>query len=256
MIPLLLSAVLALVPPALAQPGADVEGWRLTLDDIVLQAQLTDPELAAHAADAAVVPTRSGGLRVIDLGSEWGPVLLADRLASGQDAPEVRLAVAAGIATRIHQWPEIAAGLVDAEADPAVLGVLLAGLQRVPPDLALPRLQTALSHSDSAVRVEAAVVLGRHADGAAAADALVVALGDDAAMVRGRAARALGRHAVGTAFEPLRGALADDDAAVRLQALRALEKVDAARTAALPELGELAVDSDHRVARVATELRR
>lgn len=248
---LVLAGLLAAAPARAADPDA---AWRDALSSLIEQAWQADPTGAAAVAALPAVPTRAGTLHLAAPEGPWAQVLLADRLVHGDDPPEVRLATAAVYAPRGFELPEITAGLVDAEADPAVRATLLHGLRKVDADVALPRLRAALADADARVRLEAAVVAGAHADGGALADALVPALADTDAAVRGRAARALGRHAVADAWQPLRARLADADPTVRLQALRALERLDASAVAALPELSALAADPDARVARAAAQL--
>ena len=85
---------------------------------------------------------------------------------------------------------------------------------------------------------------------------LSAALSDDDAGVRAAASRAFGLLGGSGRFEALRPGLADDDAEVRLQSLRALERLDRARAAGLSEVAGLAADdSDPRVVRAAGKLR-
>lgn len=245
----MIALLLSLALPALA---AD---WRATLQQAVDQAHATAPATVELAATAQVVPTRNGGLRMIDVGAPWGPLLMADRLVHGEEPPPVRQALAAALVARIDAWPEVAVGLVQEEQDPQVLATLLSGLQRLPADLALPELERALADPQAPVRIEAAAVLGRHAAGGQADQALIAALADADPQVRALAARALGRHQVATAFAPLRPLLTDRDSQVRLQALRALARIDDAATRALPERATLEADADPLVARAAAQLR-
>lgn len=245
----MIALLLSLALPALA---AD---WRQTLQEAVDQAQAAAPATVELAQGAQVVPTRRGDLRLIDVGAPWGPVLMADRLVHGGEAPQVRQALAHALVARIDAWPDVALGLVEDEQDPQVRAILLSGLQRLPAEQALPALEEALTDPQPAVRVEAAAVLGRHAAGAQADQALIAALADRDAQVRALSARALGRHQVAAAFAPLRPLLADPDDAVRLQALRALARIDEPATRALPERAALEADAAPLVARAAAQLR-
>lgn len=250
----MITLLLCLALPVLAQPSTDTD-WHEVLQAAVDQAQAAAPATVELAATAQVVPTRNGGLRMIDVGAPWGPVLMADRLVHGDEPPQVRQAMAHALVARIDAWPEVAVGLVQEEQDPRVLATLLSGLQRLPAELALPELQRALLDPDAQVRVEAAAVLGRHAEGGQAQDALISALADVDPQVRALAARSLGRHQVAAAFSPLRARLSDPDAQVRLQALRALARIDEGGTRALPERAALEADADPLVSRAAVQLR-
>lgn len=231
-----------------AQAGAD---WQLQLDDAVAQALAADPDARATVDALPVVTDRAGALALAQLDHPDAIVLLADRLHRNVDHGELRVAVARAFVARGHELPEIVAGLYDLESDPAVQATLLYGLARAPADLALPRIADGLAAADARLRLEAAVVAGTHADAAALAPQLIDALSDGDADVRGRAARALGRHQVADAWAPLQDRLADAQPLVRLQALRALQAIDADRAAALPQLRTLAADPDPRVARAA-----
>jgi HEAT repeat protein len=105
------------------------------------------------------------------------------------------------------------------------------------------------------VRGEAARAAGWSDHGSEVVDDLVSVLVDHEPYVRCMAARSLGYLRAGQAFEALLPLLADSDAKVRLTAVNALERLDAHRLAARPELTDLAHDPDPGVVRAAERVR-
>jgi HEAT repeat protein len=73
--------------------------------------------------------------------------------------------------------------------------------------------------------------------------------------VRSEAARTLGILQIDEATQPLVELLADANAEVRLDALRAVHRIDPEYALALPVLAQLEQDGDARVKRLATKIR-
>jgi hypothetical protein len=95
--------------------------------------------------------------------------------------------------------------------------------------------------------------LGRRGDAAAVARLEHLLLNDPDPYIRGQAAARLGSVSQSGSSSALRGALRDGAAAVRLQAIRAIARVE--RERALPTVGTLALhDQDVSVRREATRL--
>jgi len=230
---------------------AQGEDWELALEAWVVQAWRADPTVAATVWSQPPSPGLPGQLRVDAPSTGWGAVILADRLLHAGEGPPVRLALAHALTRRIGAHPQIAAGLAQAEADPAVRAALLDGLRRAPAEVALPVLLPALTEADPRIRLAAVEVLGASPNGQQAVADLSHSLGDSDAAVRSHAARSLGRLLARSAWAPLRERLGDSDPNVRLQALRALERIDVKRLLSLPELRILRNDSDPEVARAA-----
>ncbi|HEY0137047.1 MAG TPA: HEAT repeat domain-containing protein [Nannocystis sp.] len=134
---------------------------------------------------------------------------------------------------------------------------LMQQIHRAPAELALPALRAGLADPDPAIRTAAAHATGRRRDGKALASELIaLATGDAVPAVRAAGCRGLGQLRLPGAFVPLQQNLSHETAEVRLAALRALARIDAARAAALPELGRLQLDPDARVAGAATKISR
>ena len=134
---------------------------------------------------------------------------------------------------------------------------LMQQVRRAPATLALPALRAGLADPDPTMRAAAALATGRRRDGNALAGELIaLATGDAVPAVRAAACRGLGQLGHPEAFLPLQQNLSHETAEVRLAALRALARIDAARASALPELGRLQLDPDARVAGAATKVSR
>jgi len=165
-------------------------------------------------------------------------------------APETREQAApddlAGALARIAHAPE------DVDRRP-----LMQQIRRAPSELALPVLRAGLADPDPTMRVAAAHATGRRRDGKALATELIaLATGDAVPTARAAGCRGLGQLRLADAFVPLQQNLSHETAEVRLAALRALARIDAARASALPELGRLQLDPDARVAGAATKISR
>ena len=134
---------------------------------------------------------------------------------------------------------------------------LMQQIRRAPAELALPALRAGLVDPDPTIRTAAAHASGRRRDGKALAAGLIaLATGDAVPAVRAAGCRGLGQLRLADAFTPLQQNLSHETAVIRLAALRALARIDAARAAALPELGRLQLDPDARVAGAATKISR
>jgi HEAT repeat protein len=142
---------------------------------------------------------------------------------------------------------------VQDEADETVRAALLEQYKTAPAEVAVPALEAMLADSSSSVRSQAARLAGYH-DTPDLDEALVRALSDSNPGVRALSARSLGWHNATLAYTAIALLLDDDVPEVRLRALRALDIIDAGRTAALPQLQGLALDRDITVARKANQI--
>lgn len=210
-----------------------------------------DPVLFDELMTLEPVPNRAGVPRFAGtvLDAEQAPEVLAHRLQTAGEPPEVRAALAATIAHMAD--PALLTQLIDDEGDPDIRIHLYQGLEKAPAEVALPVLKAGLTDDAPGVRAESARVLGNRSDCPDAADALVDALHDPHAEVRMFAARSLGYHAV-PVYDAILPLLQDEDAKVRLTAVRSLGRIDAARAAT--DVAPLAADPDPKVARKAATL--
>jgi HEAT repeat protein len=231
---------------------AGAADWRLRQQAAVALGWRTHAALYAELDAAEPMTTRIGSLRFT---GDWrgqpeaAPVML-DRLLHDGDNSMLRAALVESLVNTGGDWAEAVAALMPAEPDAGVREAMAGALRDGEGAAALPALEAALSDAAPAVRAEAARSIGWRPDGAALADGLTAALSDGDADVRAAAARSLGVLGVEGAAGALEGLL--DDA--RLNALRAIERVDPAAAAALPQLDALRSDADGRVARLAAKL--
>jgi HEAT repeat protein len=202
--------------------------------------------------------TRAGTLRFTGpaLRDPAAAAILVERLQGGGESSEVRAALAEALPRTGGVFAAAAVELLRTESDVAVREALADALGRTDDRVAIDGLVHALADADARVRTAAARSLGSHPAGAAAIADLRAALGDKDEGVQLAAIRSIG--SLRTADPDTDAALARllDDARVdvRLNALRALGRIDPAYTRTLPQLTQLRSDPDGRVAQLANEL--
>ncbi|MEZ4385662.1 MAG: HEAT repeat domain-containing protein [Nannocystaceae bacterium] len=219
-----------------------------------------DPaSIRAHLEALAPATTRAGHLRFTDplLGDAVATEVLAARLAAAATLAQERHALAEALHRTGGAWSAAILTQLAVEADPEVRVILVGTLAKAPTADALAGLRLGLDDGDPRVRRAACELAGWAPEaGAAEAERLVAALGDDEAMIRAAAARSLGLLGDAGRFAAVAPGLQDSDAEVRLQSLRALERLDRSRAAGLPEVAALARSGrDPRVQRAAAKLR-
>jgi HEAT repeat protein len=220
----------------------------------------SDPAaIRAHLETLSPATTRAGHLRFTDplLSDAQATEVFAARLAVEVTAAEERQALAEALHRTGGAWSAAILTQLGEEADPEVRVILVGTLAKAPTADALAGLRLGLGDGDPRVRRAACELAGWAPEaGAAEADRLVAALGEDEAMIRAAAARSLGLLGDAGRFAAVAPGLEDSDAEVRLQSLRALERLDRSRAAGLPEVAKLAESgSDPRVKRAAGKLR-
>jgi HEAT repeat protein len=232
-----------------------------TPDDVATISETTQSDRLgqAHSQDighlSGIQPrkTRSGQLRFTSSDLR-GPAAAEVLLEKAQDASlsdEARAAAVEAITRTGANRFEDLIGMLESEASQEVRVSLVAALQRAPKSGALAGLRLGLADREARVRAEAARVAGRHPQGAALSAELIAATADSNPQSRAAAARSLGILGISEASGALSSALSDVDADVRLESLRALERLGKTSDIGLTRLAE---DSDPRVARVAQRL--
>ncbi len=228
--------------------------WTIRVDAALEQARRADPDLTARRLSIPPMATRAGFMRFpIEYMNvpDAAPALL-HRLRIEESAA-VRGALADSLARQSAQWGDAVLELVAAEPEASVRAILVHALRFLPSDQAGKALQVGLSDTDATVRAEAARLVARRADGEDLSSQLVPALLDAHPTVRAAAAHSLGalRIEVSDDLLPL---LDDQFGEVRLQALRALDRIDPVGTKRLARTRTLATDVDSRVARKAARI--
>ena len=230
--------------------------WQDWLASEVARAERERPAEVTELRAATPVATRAGHPRFTTaaLESPGAGALLLDRLSRGTDPAPVRAALAEALPRTGGAYASALVGLMAKEQDPEVRVAMVGALRRGAPEPALAGLRAGLADTDPRVRAAAAEVAARRPDGATLADPLIARLADDSAEVVLAATRSLGALAVDAAFPAVQGRLKDmspGTAELRLHSLRALVRIDAARTAGLPELTALQGDPDPRIVEAA-----
>jgi hypothetical protein len=202
--------------------------------------------------------TRAGWVRFTDpvINNPEAAAILLERLIASGDAPEVRAALAEALGRTRGDYATEVSELLASEADARVREMLVGTLGRqAPTPEALVGLATGLKDSTVEVRAAAARTIATRSDGVELGDELIGMLVDVEPSVRSEAARTLGILQIDEATQPLVELLADANAEVRLDALRAVHRIDPEYALALPVLAQLEQDGDARVKRLATKIR-
>jgi hypothetical protein len=232
---------------------ATMGDWRTRVEADIVALEEQNPQLHAMARALEPRPTRAGFLR-FSTTAIHDPAVAAvfiDRLAHGHEPPEVRAALAEALPRTAGTYGDAVIALLDAEREASVRLALIAALHRVPGETALSGLRIGLNDRDPAVRAEAARVVGARPDGHALAAEVEIALRDDDASTRAAAARALGILGIDSAYEALARSLDDGATEVRLEALRAVVRLDPVQARLLDTVDDLRKDDDVRIRRMA-----
>jgi HEAT repeat protein len=241
---------------ALSDLASGHSDWRVRHQASVVLGWRSDAALFEQVSAMPPVTTRAGFPRFVGdwRGTPAASSALLDRLLHGGEDVATSKAL---VEAMIHTGGDFGAALsslLPAQSSVELRVIMAAALRDAEGPAALTGLVDALSDADPEVREEAARSIGWRPDGADAADALVLACDDAHPDVRAAGARALGWLQVDRALDTLAGMLTDTDADVRLHALRGVSKIDPAAARALPGLSDLAQDSDHRVANLASKI--
>jgi HEAT repeat protein len=235
-------------------PDPAVDGdWRVRSARDAQTIRRDNPELAQLVAELEPSPTRAGFARFTTpvIHDPAVASLLLVRLAEGGDPPDVRAALVEALPRTGGDFADAVLDLLTEEQDAQVRVALVSSLRRAPASHAVPGLELALADRDPAIRALAAQTAAMHEQGHALADPLRAALSDEHGPTRAAAARAMGVFGITAAQGQLAGLVDDDVPEVRLEALRALTRVDPAGATRLPQLERLQRDGDPRVARLA-----
>jgi len=231
---------------------AGTGAWRARVDQEVARLKKEDPTLWRSLTTVEALPTRAGFTRLRGelVRHPVSASVFLSRYLEERDG-EARAALVEALPRTGGVYADALVELIDSEPDDATRAAMIDALGGGESAAALHGIAKGLADQALSVRLEAAVVAGRSKRGAELGSQLTSLLADPAPAVRAAAARALGVHAVASASTALSERLADDDANVRLQALRALSRIDADALASNPALASLARDRDERVRRVA-----
>lgn len=228
--------------------------WRAALSASAVLAWRADAEQAAATWSAATRESRAG-TPVFDarVGTST-PAVLAERLVHAGEPVAVRRALIDQLRRTDADWGPWVAGVLQTDADPGVRAMCAETLRYAEGDATVQALRSALTDPEPEVRAAAARGAGWSKVGPQLVEALVAATADADHSVAGFAARSLGWLEAGSAFDAVARVIDGADPRARLDALRALERIDAARAATHPAVQQAVSDPDAKVARAASQI--
>lgn len=245
-------------PPPPPKPEPPKLTWQQRTAIAIDTLQRDEPEL--YKKLHALRPNRKVGdeqqfTQAIAADPRAAPVFL-QRLLNGKDPISVRLALVDALPATAGDWQEGVAALVAIDASPRVRKKLVETLRYVSPPHDIDGLRLAFHDEDPRVRAAATRAAGFARDGIGLFQEVVSMTFDDEDWdVRAAAVQTLGKFKQKVAWPTLQRMLGDPRKEVRLQALLALENIDADAARQLPQLDALARDkSDPRLAGVAKRL--
>lgn len=236
-----------------SQAAPAVQQWRPWMESEVDRLREARPDHFNAVMDLPVRTTRAGFPRLsgpLIRDPESTPILLY-RLLSKNESTEVRAAIVDALPRTTGDYSAALAELIAVETEPRVRELIAAALSRAQAPYALDGLAMGLADANPRVKAEALRSLGRRADSQPLADQITAALTDPDQSVAQEAARTLGNLKIESAKDALVAQLSSSSAPVRRHSLRALSRIDASYTRALPQVQSLRSDPDPKVARVA-----
>ncbi len=215
--------------------------------------------LATLVRKIAPVKARDGRLLFSDarLQTPQAAALLTQRLLSGSDSEPIRRALIAALPKTQGRYAQTVLSLLPAEKSPLVRADLIDSLRLSKEGvLTLKSLRLGMQDTSAIVRSRAAYTIAHRPDGKELSSVLLKGISDKDASVQAHSARALGYLGVTTAFDAVLPLLQSGSADVRLEALRALARMDKQRAATLTALETLATDRDSRIQTAVVKTRK
>ncbi len=245
-----LGAVSTVTPTA-----APAASWRDRVKADIAGLQATAPQLLAELTQLAPTKTRAGFVRFTSdaIHDPRAASVLLERLARGGESDGVRAALVEALPRTGGRYADAVVELFAVERSAHVRTTFVHAARRAPAADAVALLTRALGDSDAEVQAEAARSAAAHPEGARLATQLRTALASSSPIVRAESARSLGILKIAAAKGDLAARISDGSADVRLEALRAIDRIEPGAARALP-LAKLATDEDPRVVALATRL--
>ena len=242
--------------PAVTAPAqSGSTDWRVRVAADVADLRASDPTLLAELTAIAPQRTRAGILRFTTTPSAdpRATSVFLDRLARGSGTAAERAALGEVLARTTGAYADALVDLFAAERDASVRSAFVHSAKRSSSEHAVTVIQRGLGDPAAEVQAEAARIASAHPSGARLAPELRLALASAAPEVRSEAARALGILGVEAARGKLVARLGDGAADVRLESLRALDRI-APGSVDAATLSTLSRDGDERISRLAVRL--
>jgi HEAT repeat protein len=226
------------------------------VDETVRTLAEEDPALYERLISMTPGTTQAGSMRFAGpaIHDPRATAVFLHRLQTENLDAEMRAALVEALPRTGGDYSEAAVALLGQEKDASVRMALVGTMKRAEPQRAVEGVRLGLADEDPRVRAEAATMAGWLSEGTDLEPQLLSALEEKTPEIRAAASRSLGVLKATGAFDSIVPLLADDSAEVRLQALHALERIDASQAAKLDRLQELTSDPDDRVARAAKKL--
>lgn len=234
----------------------EIDGdWRTSVEQAVTQLRQDDPQRATSLYDLGPRSTRAQTLRFSGplVRDPIAAAVFLDRLAQGQETPEVRAALVEALPRTTGPFGPALVDLFDTESEEAVRLQMVAVMRTADAASARTVLELGFGDTAAAVRAESAKTVARRRDGASFEAPLMVAAADADTGVKGQAMRALGALGVEGAKSLLEDELDAISPELRLEAVRALTRIDPAYAAGLSSIRALVSDGDERVAKAAAK---
>ncbi|MBA3394193.1 MAG: HEAT repeat domain-containing protein [Deltaproteobacteria bacterium] len=229
--------------------------WRVRVAADVAALRTSDPALLAELTAVMPQRTRAGILRFTSTPSvdPRATSVFLDRLARGGGSATERAALGEVLARTTGAYADALVDLFAGEREAMVRSAFVHSAKRATSEHAVTVIQRGLTDPAAEVQAEAARVAAGHPAGPRLAPELRAALASSAPEVRAEAARALGILGVVSARGELVALLQDGAADVRLESLRALDRI-APGSVDAATLASLSRDTDERISRLAVRL--
>jgi hypothetical protein len=234
-----------------AESAAD---WRASLTATAVLAWRTDADAALAVWNAPARETRGGTAMIDARVGQSVPSVLAERLVHKGENPGLRAALVDQLRRTDADWVGWIAGVLASDDSAAVRAVCAETMRYADGPVAVEALRTGLADADPMVRAAAARGAGWSKAGPGLVAELLAATSDGDHSVAGYAARSLGWLGAADAFDAVAAVTEGPDWRARLAALRAMERLDAARAASHPSVLAALSDADARVSRAAGQI--
>ena len=230
--------------------------WEIRQQAAVIDLWRRAPERAQHSWLAEPGLTRLGTPRFA--GELWrGPdaaPLLLERYLHADEVAENRAALIAALRHTEGDWSQALSELFIHESDAYVREVMTDVSRHADPHYAWTVIEAAAHDDEPDIRSAALRSIASRTDGQTGRQIVEQGLRDGDSTVRSSAARTAGVLELQGVWTDLRNLLTDQNPDVRLNALRALSRINEANASILPEIDTLREDPESRVRRLAERM--
>lgn len=242
-------------PPAPAPARATAGPWRDRVSTELTAMRASSPQLLADLTQLAPTVTRARFVRFTSdaIHDPRAAAVFLDRLARGGESEEVRAALVEALPRTGGEFADAAVDLVATEKSALVRGSYVFAARRAPAAQAIVLIKRGLADSATEVQAEAARTAAAHPSGKRLATELRATLSSSDPAVRTEVARTLGILGITEARDTLVTMLGDASADVRLESLRAIDRIQPGFAKTLP-LTKLATDDDPRIAALVARI--